>query len=118
MNFIIYGLYSTDENIVRYIGLTKQSISKRVKDHIYEALHPHLSASPDSLKNNWIRSCINRQALIKYTILEEANETGCDEREKYWISYFGRNTLVNGTDGGRNAFFSFKRNKKKEKIIG
>ena len=83
---------------MRYIGKTGD-IKQRFRGHIYEATHSDYSDSPCSHKNNWIRKIIDSGKMPIIEAIEEITYERCNEREKYWISYFGRDNLVNETDG-------------------
>lgn len=97
----IYSLLSTRDNIVKYIGKTEGSIKKRLTSHIYESRNSQTSLSPESHKNRWIRKEVRDGFSIYINLIEETDFEKWEEREKYWISYYGRENLVNGTDGGR-----------------
>lgn len=98
----IYGLYdSGNPDIIRYVGQT-ENIKTRLSSYIYNAIHPKNSSSPASHKNRWIRKVIENNESISITVLEETIYCKMDEREKYWVKYFGRENLTNETDGGSN----------------
>lgn len=96
----VYGLVSTEnKEKIRYVGVTTNPIEKRLYAHIYEAIHPYTSNTPDSHKNRWIRKSIADGYKINILLLETV-EKYLFEAEKKWIAYFGRKSLTNGTDGG------------------
>ncbi len=88
-----------NNNKVRYVGWSF-NIKKRLASHIYEADHPEYSLSPDSHKNRWIRKLLENGVIPMVEAIEETDYANHQEREKYWISFYGRENLVNGTDGG------------------
>lgn len=103
--YIIYGLHSSENDKIKYVGMTKQVLAKRLRAHIYDSTHPLTSSSYGSYKSRWIRKVIESGYDIKIIELEIVeDDKDCDEKEKKWISHFGRRNLTNGTDGGRDAF--------------
>ncbi len=107
--YYIYVLKDPDTQLVRYIGKTGD-IKQRFRGHIYEATHSDYSDSPCSHKNNWIRKIIDSGKMPIIEAIEEITYERCNEREKYWISYFGRDNLVNETDGGNSSLNDFASN--------
>ena len=95
----IYSLKNPLTNKVKYIGWTFQ-IKRRLSNHIYEAGHPEKTICPLSAKNMWIRSLLEDNIRPAIEIIEENIYINHEDREKYWISFYGRENLVNGTDGG------------------
>lgn len=108
----IYGLFSTRDNKIRYIGRTVSGIRRRLSDHIYDSTHPEISLCPDTYKARWIRKELSEGYHIDTILIEKTTVEFQDEREKYWISYYGRENLVNGTDGGNSV------NPNKKKSLG
>ena len=39
MKYFIYGLYSTENNIIRYVGQTKSSLTQRKNEHKCDAIN-------------------------------------------------------------------------------
>jgi hypothetical protein len=99
----IYGLYSTEDGITRYIGRTINPLNQRLSEHLYDARHPEYSLCPDTHKGRWIRKAEENGYTIHIRTIEETTVSIQDEREKYWVAYFGRENLVNGTDGGETV---------------
>jgi len=92
----IYGLFDVRfPNEIRYIGKTKQKVSKRVKDHIRDSIKLITS------KDKWIIDTINSGGAISYVIIEEVNEFNWDERERYWIKFYPN--LTNTSSGGQGG---------------
>lgn len=99
MKKVIYGLYSSldVEKKIRYVGYTGNGLKRRIYEHVSEA---EKFASKNVHRFNWIRSVIANGGTIEGVELEEVNEQNWQERERHWISFHGRNNLVNSTDGG------------------
>lgn len=93
VKYIIYGLHLGDF-IFKYIGLTRLSLDKRLKDHfrdIYRNRNPH--------KCNWLKKHKNNVQIeaiedFIYTVEEAGN------REIYYIEKYKGNKLLNKTKGG------------------
>jgi predicted GIY-YIG superfamily endonuclease len=89
----IYAL--TDSDTVRYVG--KSDNPKRRKSaHILESKND----TTNSHKCNWVNKMIRSGKEIGFKILEEVNYNEWEDREKYWINYYGFDNLVNETIGG------------------
>ena len=97
----IYCLIDPRDNSVRYIGWTHRALDYRLKEHIYE------SKGNRNKKNchryNWIRKLLAENMFPIISLVEETVYSKRVEREKYWIKYYGRETLVNSTDGGEGT---------------
>lgn len=83
----IYGLKAIDDDAIRYIGKTINP-SQRLKQH-------RLATT----RNAELRKWIFRNA-IEMIILETCDRYVWEEREKYWISYYGLGNLFNIHEGG------------------
>lgn len=94
--WVVYSL-ATESDGVRYIGVTKQSIRKRMSAHLYRA------RSSDTHKDRWIRSLLARGDVPFCTIVE-VGSVGDDWRlaERTWIAKLTLQgvDLVNTTSGG------------------
>jgi hypothetical protein len=90
-----YGLYSTDENEIRYVGKTN-NLNKRLYEHIKDS-----QRNNKTHKQKWVCKEMNNNNEINIKILEECDDAIWEEREKYWISYY--NNLINHTDGGEGG---------------
>ena len=90
----IYGLLSSENNIIRYVGQTKNTLDKRLNEHIYIAL----KYNGKTHKDNWIRKVYSDGFIVNIICLEEVNEKNINEREIYWITQF--DNLTNTAEGG------------------
>lgn len=88
----IYGLYSTENENVKYVGKTIQIPNKRLYDHIRE------SKKLLTKKDKWIVETINNGFEVKCKILEFVTENNWKEKEQYWISALPN--LTNTSKGG------------------
>lgn len=77
----IYGLYSTDDGVIKYIGKTKYMLSKRLREHINGALKRNCKTH----KDNWIRNVYSNGYKIDIELIEKCDDSIWEEREKYWI---------------------------------
>lgn len=94
INYKIYGLKIKGCDDIRYIGQTKQSLSRRFSNHICDFRN-------NTKKTNWIRKYRNDIEII---LIEDGIKTleECNNREIFYIKYYrgiGYN-LINLTDGG------------------
>jgi hypothetical protein len=94
----IYALVDPRTNYVRYVGWTKNSLKKRLSDHISDARR-----GIENHKCKWIRKLLSEGFRPSITVLEEIDYYNRADKEKYWISYYGRPNLTNGTDGGEGV---------------
>jgi hypothetical protein len=93
----IYALVDPRDNLVRYVGWA-QDIKRRFITHMWEARH-----NVKNHKCNWIRLLLKNNIEPKMEKIEETTYDKRVEREQYWIRYYGRENLTNGTDGGEGA---------------
>ena len=101
---IIYKLICPISNEVRYIGQTIQSLNRRLYNHIYRVNDKTEKKVSLTHKESWIRKLIieNKVDDLKIELIEEVCVDLLDEREKYWISHYGKLVkLTNSTDGGQ-----------------
>lgn len=96
IEYKIYKLVDPTNNLPRYIGLTFNSLTQRLKSHRNENSKSH--------KSYWIKSLSERGLKPKIELIEsgiESYETAC-EREIYWIFKFKQEgfDLTNSTGGG------------------
>ena len=100
MKYFIYGLYSTENNIIRYVGQTKSSLTQRKNEHKCDALTRKLR----NHKCNWIRKVYANGYEIGIELLEETDENHWAEREIFWIEELSKtNKLVNELKGGNSG---------------
>lgn len=58
----IYALYSTENEIIRYVGKTKFVLSKRFREHINGALF----RNGKTHKDNWIRNVYKKWIKLEF----------------------------------------------------
>ena len=94
-NYKIYALKLKDEEIIRYVGLTKQSLHNRLRGH------KNITSKCKTKNGYWVNKNKNNIEII---LIEESIENlqDANEREIYWINYYKElgNDLTNGTLGG------------------
>lgn len=83
------------ENHKKYIGKTKQEISKRWSDHVKNSLL-------DRSKSNLYKALYGNWDKFMFTILEEVSDPDkLGERENYYINFFQTKSYgYNMTNGG------------------
>ncbi len=89
----IYGLM--DGDVVKYVGKSDNP-NQRKYNHISEALN----SDSKTHRINWIKKMVKENKEISLKILETVPYDKWEEKEKYWIEYYGLDNLVNGTIGG------------------
>lgn len=96
----IYGLYSTEDHKIRYVGKTKSSLKNRLSSHKYDAL----KKKTKNHKCNWIRSVYNDGFSIGIELIAITDEEHWEEQEIYWISSLKEsNDLTNELKGGNSG---------------
>ena len=93
----IYTLTDPITNEIRYIGVTKSSLNKRLCGHIHDC-----KSKKPTHKINWIKTLLSKKLLPTIELLEEVETSIAFELEIYWIAQFktwGFN-LTNSTEGG------------------
>lgn len=99
----IYGLYSSDDGVIRYVGKTKYVLSKRLREHINGAL----LRGCKTYKDNWIRDVYKNGNEVEIKLIEECDDSIWEEREKYWIKNIPSLTnLTEGGDGGHGNLYN------------
>ena len=93
----IYSLIDPRDNIVRYVGKSK-NIKMRLSYHTTPS-----KLKKNTHKNNWIKQLLSLGLKPTIIILETVYKNIWKEKEKYWINFFGRENLTNGTDGGEGS---------------
>ena len=98
MKTFIYGLTTSDNNEIRYIGKADNP-DKRLKKHIANTKLALKNGYKLTHKDNWI---IKNNFKIKYIMLEECDYNIWPEREIYHISTYTNltNTSKGGLGGG------------------
>lgn len=95
----VYVLTDPRTHDVRYVGVTKRTLSRRLRGHVTEARN---SSSKVSHRLNWIRQLkrLGQEPVISH--LQDVNDDAWQDAERYWISYFKSVgcDLVNGDSGG------------------
>jgi hypothetical protein len=94
-NYKIYALKLKDDNNIKYIGLTGQSLEKRLKEHIF------ITIKRNTKNGNWIKK---HKGNIEIILIEGdiSSTEGVNEREIYWIEHYTNLgiSLTNSTLGG------------------
>ena len=93
----IYGLFSSEDDIIRYIGQTKNSVTSRVREHLREAF---LKECFHYRKSKWIRKVLSKGFQVQFIVLKENAIWNVDEvriTERHRKEGFD---LTNLTDGG------------------
>lgn len=99
----IYGLYSTKDNAIRYVGKTKYVLSKRLREHINGALLRNCK----TYKDNWIRQTYSDGYKVEIKLIEECDDSVWEDREKFWINNISNLTnLTEGGDGGHGKIYN------------
>ena len=100
MEYYIYGLSSSEDGVIRYIGQTKNSLNARLNEHKCDAL----TRSMKNHKCNWIRKIYKNGYKLQIHLIEVTDETNWQNREIYWISKYRENgNIVNQLDGGQSG---------------
>jgi hypothetical protein len=97
MEIRIYGLVDPRDNKIRYVGKTKNTLKKRLSEHLYK------KENSNTYKHNWISSLKNIDLKPFIIELEVCDETNWVEREQHWISKI--DNLTNLTAGGEGVNF-------------
>lgn len=94
----IYALLDPKTKQVRYVGVTRFSLARRLGGHIQSAL----KANSNLHVHNWIRK-INRKPIIQ--LIEIVSFSVWAEKEIWWIAYYKSQgcKLTNSTIGGEGA---------------
>lgn len=98
VNYKIYALKEISSSELRYVGITKNSLNKRLNDHLRDKKNKH--------KYNWI-SKVGKENIEIFLI--EENIASIDEICKKEIEYISKyrkegNRLVNISNGGDGNF--------------
>ena len=98
---IVYGLSSSEDGTIRYIGQTKMPPHVRLKSHVGEAFG---KKPVQTHKGHWIRSVVENGHQVQIIVLK--TNAVYNEDEKLFIKFYKEQgfSLVNATDGGDHAF--------------
>lgn len=101
MEYYIYGLSSSKDGIIRYVGQTKNALKNRLNEHKCDALTRNLK----SHKCNWIRKIYKNGFKLQIELIEKTDEIHWQEREIYWIQEYRKKykNLINQLDGGQSG---------------
>lgn len=94
----VYGLSSSEDDKIRYVGQTTRELKQRLIHHLYDA-----KTLNKIHKSNWIKKVLNDGYKINIFIIEE--NAIWAESEIKWIKYYRDEgiDLVNTTDGGEGV---------------
>ncbi len=105
MTCIVYGLASSENGKIRYVGQTTQLLHKRFDSHLnFPKNRRHVYV------NKWIASVIRKKFNVICFPIE--NDAVYSDAEKRWIAWYRSHgaRLVNLTDGGE-GIYGLKRSK-------
>lgn len=104
MDYKVYYLVCPESREVRYVGVTKQKLQRRLHSHINESFCK--TRSNRTHKNNWIQT-LHRKGLKPEINLLQAfnNQEDLLAAEIYWIGYFKSIgcDLTNSCSGGKGT---------------
>lgn len=95
----IYVLIDPITFEIRYVGKTVKTLSTRMGNHTYYALHPL------TYRDRWHGKLLRRGYSPEICLVQEVLEPHWIEAERYWIQYFRSIgcPLTNSTEGGDGA---------------
>jgi len=106
----IYSLSHPITQNVAYVGKT-DNLNRRYKQHCYGNIK-NLNLS------NWIKNLHDEGLQPIMSIIETCSQINWEEREKYWISYYGLENLLNIQEGGAFVpLYPVKKRKAKDSVI-
>lgn len=90
----IYGLTDPRSGALRYVGVTKKPLERRLKEHLRTKENNH--------RSHWIRSLLRENIKPEIFSIEECNRENWQQSERFWIAYFKSigADLVNTCFGG------------------
>lgn len=93
----VYGLYSSADERIRYVGQTTGDVATRVRKHVAKALR---KTTKPTHREAWIRKVVASGAKVKWVVLQQTAIWNKDEI--LWIRKLRRRgaDLVNATRGG------------------
>lgn len=93
-DYKIYSLSDPTTMKIRYIGVTTNSLERRLYQHKYTAIKRKV----DTHVAKWIRHLYKDNLLPIISLIEVCTKDNWEEREKYWISFY--DNLTNIREGG------------------
>lgn len=106
MKITIYAVLHPETEVclsnIRYVGLTKKAIDKRLAEHVYEANYPKRNKSH---RTHWFKSLADEGLYPVIYPLEVVDEEAAPLCEQQWIARLRLLgcQLVNGTEGGETS---------------
>lgn len=92
MSAYIYCLYSTENGVPRYVGLTGEKVSYRFKQHITAALEKEPGAVYDWIRDAWRQG----HDIAVFMLQEGVTPKDYAMFEQYWVDQFA--DLLNVSD--------------------
>ncbi len=99
----IYKLIDPITFEIKYIGVTVQKLQNRLNQHKHEALH-----FKKTHKRHWLKKLYDSGYIPIIELIEEVEESIWEEKEIYWINYYGLENLTNSKQGGSGVIFKDK----------
>ena len=95
--YAIYGLASSEDGVIRYIGQTSRSLPLRLKEHVRKCVHE------EGAKAKWIRSVLAAEHKIVIRPLMKTQQW--HEAERRVIALYRKHgfSLMNSTSGGQGV---------------
>lgn len=94
----IYVLVDPRDGDLRYVGQTRNALSRRLRDHLADKRPCH--------RTNWIQLLVRIGLRPIIRIVQHVTQDEANDAERYWISWFKSENcrLVNSTDGGDGVY--------------
>jgi len=94
----IYGLVCPTSKQIRYIGVTRYSLDRRLKEHLREN-------KSKTHKQKWIKSLLNKGLKPDIVLMCLTDKSNWIETEKFYIKLFKTNgfKLTNTSEGGEGG---------------
>jgi hypothetical protein len=94
----IYGLVCPTSKQIRYIGVTRYSLDKRLNEHLREN-------KSKTYKQKWIKSLLSKGLKPEIVLICLTDESNWIETEKFYIKLFKTNgfKLTNTSEGGEGG---------------
>ena len=114
MKILIYKLIDPTNNEIRYIGKTKNSLKKRLYEHLTKR-----NLVPKTHKNHWIKQLLKLGLKPKIETLEITDINNWEGREMFHIKKLRDNgvNLTNLTDGGDGALGTKRSKESIQKVL-